>query len=432
MDMAQRLDERCVQVERVLAQRGAPCRATGARVLPGFVEIALQPGAQTKVQQVRALQQDVAVALGNNNTRVVLGDRGLVVQIPRSNPERVDLAPLLVQAQSSGAPPFTAVLGLAEDGATLMACLAAPEVSHMLIAGTTGSGKTSLAQSIMLSLAGRHRPAELGFVIIDPTSAFEAQGRIVARHQLMPTASEAPDALASLRRVVHAMDQRGAQVSNPRIVVYVDEVADLIMTGGDEVVQLLSRIAQRGRQSGIHLVVATQKPMSTVVGPLFKANLPFRLVGRVLSPEDAKVATGIAGTGAEKLNGRGDFLCVAAGRVVRFQAALPDLSQYLQRAPQVDPGWSVSRAPEPKPEPAPALPEPEAAPYSPEHPWDVLADGPKATITEENVTLVIGVLRARSYPVTRANVCRMLGQVQAGGALRMLREVTDRMGVEWD
>jgi S-DNA-T family DNA segregation ATPase FtsK/SpoIIIE len=105
------------------------------------------------------------------------------------------------------------------------------------------------------------------------------------------------------------------------LVVGIDELADLLATGGKAVEQALIRLAQRGREAGIHLVACTQKPAAEAVSGLLKANFPVRLVGSVASPDDARVAAGIAGTGAEKLLGRGDFLLVSKGEVIRFQAA---------------------------------------------------------------------------------------------------------------
>ena len=114
----------------------------------------------------------------------------------------------------------------------------------------------------------------------------------------------------------------GPSASNrPSIVVFIDELADLLMVGGKDVQGALTRLTQRGREAGIHIVAATQKPTTAVLGPLVKANFPVRLVGRVTSAEDARTASGWSGTGAERLMGRGDFLAVAEGRVIRFQAA---------------------------------------------------------------------------------------------------------------
>jgi S-DNA-T family DNA segregation ATPase FtsK/SpoIIIE len=101
----------------------------------------------------------------------------------------------------------------------------------------------------------------------------------------------------------------------------VDELLDLLEAGGKPVEAALTRVAQRGREAGIHLVAGAQKPSSAALGPMLKANFPVRLVGRVGSADDARVASGVAGSGAEKLMGRGDFLAVACGEVTRFQAA---------------------------------------------------------------------------------------------------------------
>jgi S-DNA-T family DNA segregation ATPase FtsK/SpoIIIE len=118
------------------------------------------------------------------------------------------------------------------------------------------------------------------------------------------------------------MEQRDLEGrSEPRLVVVLDELADLVQMGGREMEGLVTRLTQRGREAGIHVVACTQKPAASVIGSLVKSNFPVRLVGRVASPEDAKVAAGLAGTGAERLLGEGDFLLVALGQVTRLQAA---------------------------------------------------------------------------------------------------------------
>ena len=103
-------------------------------------------------------------------------------------------------------------------------------------------------------------------------------------------------------------------------MIILDELADLVQVGGREMEQLLTRLTQRGREAGLHLVACTQKPTAGVIGGLVKSNFPVRVVGSVPSPEDAKVATGLAGTGAEKLLGQGDFFVVAKGQTARMQA----------------------------------------------------------------------------------------------------------------
>jgi S-DNA-T family DNA segregation ATPase FtsK/SpoIIIE len=231
-------------------------------------------------------------------------------------------------------PLFTAVLGLCDDGAPLLVRLASPDVAHVLISGTTGSGKTALCQTIILSLVMAHRRSQLQFVLVDPKRRAFAPFETLP-HLLRPVIGDASEAVQALGELVRLMETRGAPIKGalgaaqrgaevtPRIIVVLDELADLMHAnaGGKELNEHLTRLVQRGREVGIHVIACTQKPSSQVLGTLVRANFPARLVGKVVSPEDARVAAGIGGTGAEKLAGRGDFIAVAAGQVVRFQAA---------------------------------------------------------------------------------------------------------------
>lgn len=321
--MYTKLNQTAEQIEAVLRDRHAAASVIGGKVLPGFVEMLLRPEGSTKVSQVKALQADIALAVGSSNVRIAQSGGNLAVQIGRQARQPVRLSALMPQV--GDIPRFTAVLGLAEDGAPLLARITSAEVSHVLVAGTTGSGKTSLAQTILLSLCRLHKPHEIGLIVVDPKrrerDPFLAA---VQRHLLLPVAQDAAQAGQALARLIGVLERRTIQNEPmPRIILYVDEMADLCQAGGADVVDKLTRIAQRGRESGIHLLACTQKPSSKAIGSLLKANLPLRLVGRVTSPEDARVASGIGGSGAERLSGAGDFIAVTAGRLVRFQAALP-------------------------------------------------------------------------------------------------------------
>jgi S-DNA-T family DNA segregation ATPase FtsK/SpoIIIE len=323
MAMYKKLNQTAERIEAVLRDRRAPAAVVGGKVLPGFVEMLLQPAPGTKVNQVKALQADLALALGNTNVRVAQSGAHLAVQIPSETRRPVHLSTLMSSLDKL--PAETAILGLAEDGAPLMAKLSSADVAHVLIAGTTGSGKSSLAQTMLVSLATGNRPHQLGFVVIDPkASVYSPFLRVIEKHLLLPVARGPEQAIEHLHKVVQAMEQRndGTQ-SGPRVVMYVDELADLCMSGGAPVVEMLTRIAQRGRGVGIHLIACTQKPSSSAMGPLLGSNLPLRLVGRVVSATDARVATGIPASGAEKLLGNGDFIAVTAGTTIRFQAAMP-------------------------------------------------------------------------------------------------------------
>jgi S-DNA-T family DNA segregation ATPase FtsK/SpoIIIE len=141
-------------------------------------------------------------------------------------------------------------------------------------------------------------------------------------HTLGGVVSTVDAAIERLRWLVMEMERRDREgASRPALVVAVDELADLLQTGGPMVEAMLTRLAQRGREAGIHLVACTQKPTAALIGGAMKANFPVRLVGAVASRDEARYATGINDSGAEKLEGKGDFLLIAKGDMVRFQAA---------------------------------------------------------------------------------------------------------------
>jgi S-DNA-T family DNA segregation ATPase FtsK/SpoIIIE len=321
-----KLNATAERIEMVLRDGRAPARVVGGKVMPNFVEMLLELEPGTKVSQVKSRIPDIALAVGNPNVRLTqIGER-LAVQISRMTREPVYLSKLMPSVPSNSG--YATMLGLAEDGAPLMAKLTAPEVSHVLVSGATGSGKTSLAQSMILSLCARYRPHKLGLVLLDPkrreASPFESA---IGAHLMMPIARSIEAVMEAMRRVCELMDERviGAGEPDPRIVIYADEIGDLCQKGGQEMQDLFGRVAMRGRESGMHLLCCTQKPTSKSIGGLLKTNLPLRLVGRMTSVEDARVAAGRAGSGAERLSGSGDFVAVTSEKVIRFQAAVPDL-----------------------------------------------------------------------------------------------------------
>jgi S-DNA-T family DNA segregation ATPase FtsK/SpoIIIE len=327
------LDLQSDRIEMVLASHKAPARVTGGVVTPRVVQFHLAPAMGTKVNKLQALADDLALALGVPDVRVSRQGSSVKLEVPREDTQPVKLLPLIARLMQGNAlhagystspaiPPFTAVLGLCDDGAPLLMRLSSPDVAHVLISGTTGSGKTAISQTMVLSLAMTHRRSQLQFVLIDPKrSAFERFAALP--HMLWPIIGDAKAGAAALDELVRLMEARSNSGTEPRIVVVIDELADLMHANaaGKALADPLTRLVQRGREAGVHIVACTQKPSSQVLGPLIKANFPARLVGRVVSPEDARVASGIGGTGAERLTGHGDFLAVAAGQVVRFQAA---------------------------------------------------------------------------------------------------------------
>jgi S-DNA-T family DNA segregation ATPase FtsK/SpoIIIE len=161
--------------------------------------------------------------------------------------------------------------------------------------------------------------------------------------------NEVHQAIFLLGEMVEEMVRRDREkISEPRVIIFIDEVADLMEQGGRAMDRLMTRLTQRGRSAGIHLIACTQKPLAAVIGSLTRSNFPVRLVGSVASADDAKIAAGIPGTGAEKLLGRGDFLLVIKGQVTRFQAAyvaeseIRQVINHMQSRQSLRRGWPES------------------------------------------------------------------------------------------
>ena len=323
------LEYQADRVETVLATHQVPGRVTGGTVGPRQIRFNLDPAPQVRVSAVKRLAEDLALALRVPQLRVDRGTEGVVLSFANPQPRDVRLLDLVEEVVP--VPVSTVVLGLTEEGAPLLARLASPDVAHILIAGTTGSGKSVLLRTIGASLMLTHRVKTLRMVCIDPKGrTFRGFGG--ARHlQRKPVAGmgEVREVLRSLVRTMEVRDRRGEQVDGrgtPRIVVLIDELAELVMGGGQMVVEQLTRLVQRGRETGIHIVGATQHPSSAILSSVIRANFPLRLVGKVTSAQDARVASGRAGTGAHLLGGRGDFMAVNGGAApLRFQAA--DISE---------------------------------------------------------------------------------------------------------
>jgi len=265
------------------------------------------------------LSEEIALRLGSQSVRVHRKGGRVTVEVPREQSETVQLLPL--NARLPQVPRQTAILGLDEEGVPLLLRLPSPEVGHVLVAGTTGSGKTALARSIVLSLAMNNRQSDVQLAIIDPKRrGFGLLDGLP--HLVRPVAWDQDEAVDLLREIIERMEWRDReQAQEPRLVVVIDEMADLVTMGGPIVEQSITRLTQRGREAGIHVIGCTQKPTASAIGSLVKSNFPVRLVGSVTCPEDGKVATGLKGVGAEKLMGRGDFLLVIKGETIRFQAA---------------------------------------------------------------------------------------------------------------
>lgn len=309
------------RIETVFAAHKVAARVWQATVTPRFVRFDVTTALGTKLAAAERLDEEIAMSLGASTVRVYR-DRGVIhVEVPRETPRQVLLAELLTRVKT--VPPMCAALGTDGEGGPLLLRIDSPDVAHVLISGTTGSGKTVLERTLLLSLAMTNRPGQLQLVLIDPKGrGLELLAGLPHCWQGLGVVEEPGDAALALAALLAEMERRDrARVRMPHIVVAIDELADLLLTGGQPVAEALTRLTQRGREAGIHVIAATQRPAAALVGGAVKANFPVRLVGSVTSADDARVAAGISGTGAESLLGRGDFLCIAKGQQIRFQVA---------------------------------------------------------------------------------------------------------------
>ncbi len=317
--MREQLELQANQIELVLASHKIPSRVVGGTVTPLNVRFELAMRMDTRLAQLKGLSEEIALSLHAPSCRVVRDNGALNIEVPRTDPLRVAL--LDVCRRLAFAPPCSPVLGLDERGTPLLLNLPSPDVAHVLISGTTGSGKTALARSMALSLALHNAQRQVQIVLVDPKGHGFAPLAALP-HLLCPPVTTVVEATSRLTRLTQEMERRDSEgVNLPRLVVFIDELADLLMMGGKEMEYALTRLSQRGREAGVHLVACTQKPTVAVIGSLTKANFPARIVGSVTSPEEARTAAGISGTGAERLQGRGDFLLIHKGQATRFAAA---------------------------------------------------------------------------------------------------------------
>lgn len=326
--LRRRLHLQADRIEFVLATHHAPARVTGGCVTPRTIQFHLLPAPATKISRVEQLAEEIALALGVSAARVVRHEGALHVEIPRRDAPQLSFMELVAQLRSEGnlvgalRVPGTALLGMTADGVPLLVRLGSADVPHLLIAGTTGSGKSQAARTILASLAIFQRAREIQLLIIDPKGsdfrAFE-----MLPHLVCPIVHDIETARERLEWLTQEMERRQtSNVKRPRIVVMIDEMADLLMQGGNAVGEGLTRLVQRGRSAGICIIACTQKPTAKVLGALVTANFSARLVGKVTSAHEALIAAGMAKSGAEKLAGRGDFLLIANGEKTRVQIAL--------------------------------------------------------------------------------------------------------------
>lgn len=311
---------------------------------PTITRYELQPEAGTRVRAIANLVDDIALNLATTGVRIeapIPGKAAVGIEVPNKVVATVYARELLeADAFKSAKSRLTACLGRDVAGAPIYCDIA--KMPHLLIAGTTGSGKSVCINSIILSILYKAKPDEVKLILIDPKKV-ELNVYNGIPHLLVPVVSDPKKAAGSLNWAVSEMERRYALIEaegvrniqgyneaiadDPdrepmhQIVIVIDELADLMMMAKDDVETSICRIAQKARAAGMHLVIGTQRPSVDVITGLIKANIPSRIAFTVSQQVDSRTILDMAG--AEKLIGRGDMLYapVGATRPIRVQGA---------------------------------------------------------------------------------------------------------------
>ena len=325
-----------------LASFNIECKPLGWSVGPVVTRYELQPARGVRVNRITTLSNDLALALAAPRVRIeapIPGKAAVGVEVPNKTAATVLLKEILDTDEFRNAKsPVTMAIGKDIGGKIVVADLS--KMPHMLIAGSTGSGKSVCINDIILSMIYKSSPEDLRLIMVDPKQV-ELSVYSTLPHLLIPVVTDPKKAASALRWAVNEMTMRYKKFSDigareivrynelqedprnrlPRIVVIIDELADLMMVAPDEVEDCICRIAQLGRAAAIHLIVATQRPSADVITGLIKANIPSRAAFAVSSAIDSRII--LDSTGAEKLLGRGDCLFHpnGAAKPTRLQAA---------------------------------------------------------------------------------------------------------------
>jgi DNA segregation ATPase FtsK/SpoIIIE, S-DNA-T family len=316
-------------IEKTLQSFGVEARVAEVNLGPAVTQYALEIAQGTKISKVTSLANDLALATeaptGQIRVEAPIPGRNLIgIEIPNRSLEVVTLRTMLASAAMQKTKSKLAVaLGLDVSGNPIAVDIA--KMPHVLVAGTTGSGKSVLINAFISSLLFRASPQEVRLIMIDPKRV-EFTGYNGIPHLLTPVIVESDKILSALKWAMNEMDKRykifaergvrnidaynelsGFQAL-PYIVIFIDELADLMMFAPVEVEDAIARLAQMARATGIHLVIATQRPSVNVITGLIKANIPCRIAFSVSSMIDSRVI--IDSPGAEKLLGRGDMLYI--------------------------------------------------------------------------------------------------------------------------
>lgn len=329
-------------IEQTLESFGITARVVEVNLGPAVTQYALEVALGTKLSKITALERDLALALaaptGTIRIEAPIPGRSLVgIELPNRSPEFVPLKKMMESDAMKGLKSKLAIsLGLDVSGKAVVADLS--KMPHLLIAGQTGSGKSVCINAILSTFLFRAAPSEVKLIMVDPKRV-ELTGYNGIPHLLSPVIVEPEKVISALRWILSEMDRRyklfaqaGARniesynemsgfQALPYIVLVIDELADIMLFSPVEVEDAITRIAQMSRATGIHMVLATQRPSVDVITGLIKANIPSRVAFAVASQVDSRVI--LDSQGAEKLLGRGDMLYLPPeqAKPIRIQGA---------------------------------------------------------------------------------------------------------------
>lgn len=336
-------------IKSTLAEFGIDVEMEGANVGPRVTQYTMKPPAGVNLSKILARDKELALNLAVDKIRIeapIPGTRSVGVEIPNARSADVRMRGVLESPEwKKSTDPLAFAVGKDISGKAVVANLA--KMPHLLIAGTTGSGKSVMTNTLISSLLYRNTPSDMKLIIVDPKQVEMAQYQDIP-HLLTPIITQTDKALSAMKWAVGEMERRYTlmakeKVKNiadyntkiakskdtengskmPYIVIVIDEMADLMMMAGKDLEMLIVRIAQKGRAAGIHLVLATQRPEVKVITGLIKANIPGRIAFAVGSRIDSQIM--LDQGGAEKLLGKGDMLLLTTemmGKPRRLQGAL--------------------------------------------------------------------------------------------------------------
>ncbi|MCK9423070.1 MAG: DNA translocase FtsK [Bacteroidales bacterium] len=329
-----------------------------ATIGPAVTLYEIVPEAGVRISRIKNLEDDIALSLAAMGIRIIApipGKGTIGIEVPNQNPEIVSIKSLLSTEKFKTTPfelPF--VLGKTISNETFIADLS--RMPHLLMAGATGQGKSVGLNTIITSLLYKKHPSQVKFVLIDPKKVELTLYTKIERHFLAKLPDSEDAIITDTKKVIRTLNSlniemdsrydllRDAQVRNikeynekffsrilnpneghhflPYIVLVIDEFADLIMTAGREIETPLTRLAQLARATGIHLIIATQRPSVNIITGTIKANFPARIAFRVISKIDSR--TILDSSGADQLIGRGDMLLSTGSDIIRLQCAFVD------------------------------------------------------------------------------------------------------------